>query len=240
MYLKSGSNFRNDFQDLIIFDKNKYRKNIPRLSIILDDFDYLTLYNQEFEENDSIEINIDLYYENFCFTFLNKNYTINEFKRNKKFLEKNADKCFHIFIGGFLSRYINNSNSNRNMKNYEECFIARNLILNNYLKNNDNNYTDIDEYNEVFPKIKKCFKEILYEEKKEMLREIRKKEKKFILDCINTSKSQKKEYNSLLDFNCQSFLSKKNIMNYLAKNNFINNMPIRQKILGVFPEKIIY
>ena len=232
LYAKSDPNFKNNLQDLIIYDKSKYRKSIPRLSILLDEFDYLTIYNQEFEENDSTEINIEPYYENFCFTFLDKNHTLKDFKQNKKFLDKNTDKCFHIFIGGFLSRYINNANSNGNMNNYEECFIAGNLILKNYLnilKNNEDNYTDIDEYNVVVPKIKKCFKEILYEEKKEMLRNIRKKEQKFILDCINTSKSQKKEYNSLLDFNCQSFLSKKNNMNHLVKNNFININQIKPK-----------
>ena len=232
LYTKSDPNFKNNLQDLIIYDKSKYRKSIPRLSILLDEFDYLTIYNQEFEENDSTEINIEPYYENFCFTFLDKNHTLKDFKQNKKFLDKNTDKCFHIFIGGFLSRYINNANSNGNMNNYEECFIAGNLILKNYLnilKNNEDNYTDIDEYNVVVPKIKKCFKEILYEEKKEMLRNIRKKEQKFILDCINTSKSQKKEYNSLLDFNCQSFLSKKNNMNHLVKNNFININQIKPK-----------
>ena len=232
LYAKSDPNFKNNLQDLIIYDKGKYRKSIPRLSILLDEFDYLTIYNQEFEENDSTEINIEPYYENFCFTFLDKNHTLKDFKQNKKFLDKNTDKCFHIFIGGFLSRYINNANSIGNMNNYEECFIAGNLILKNYLnilKNNEDNYTDIDEYNVVVPKIKKCFKEILYEEKKEMLRNIRKKEQKFILDCINTSKSQKKEYNSLLDFNCQSFLSKKNNMNHLVKNNFININQIKPK-----------
>ena len=218
-------NLKTTNQDLILYDNNKYRKNIPRLSVILDDFDYLTLYKQEFEESASIEINIEPYYENFCFSLLNKNHTIQEFKEIKKILENNSDKYFHIFIGGFLSRYINNVNLNEDFKNYEECFIAGNLILKNYLillKNNIDYITDIDEYNVEVPKIKKCLREILYKEKKEELRKIRKKEQKFVLDCTNPSKSQKKEYDSLLDFNCTSFLSKKNIINHLAKNNFFN------------------
>ena len=219
-------NCKSTDHDLIACDNNKYRKNIPRLTVILDGFDYLTIYKQEFDEKDSIEINIEPYYENFCFSLLNKNHTLKEFKENKKFLENNSDKCFHIFIGGFLSRYINNTNSTGKEINYEECFLAGNLMLKNYLilsKNNIDYITDIDEYNIVVPKIKKCLKERLYEEKKETLRKIRIKEKKFVLDCINQSKSQKKEYNSLLDFNCTSFLSKKNIFNNLTKNSFINS-----------------
>ena len=215
---------KNNEKDLIICDYNKYRKNIPRISIVLDDFDYLTLYKQEFDDNASIEINIEPYRENFCFSLLNKGHSLKEFKETKKFLENNSDKFFHIFIGGFLSRYINNTNYTGN-SNYEECFIAGNLMLKNYLtllKNNSDYITDIDEYNIVVPKLKKYSKERLYEEKKEKLRNIRKKEQKFILDCTNPSKSQKKEYNSLLDFNCTSFLSKKNIVNHLTKNNFIN------------------
>jgi hypothetical protein len=54
------------------------------------------------------------------------------------------------------------------------------------------------------------------------LRKIRQKEKKFVLDCTNSSKSQKKDYNSLLDFNCSSYLLRKNILNHLTKHNFIN------------------
>ena len=203
-----------------------YKYNNQKLIIVLDDFDYLTLYNQEFEESES-ELNeyIEPYIENFCFSLLNKNHTDKEFKENQKILDNNFDKSFHIFIGGFLSRFINNIDSNGNIKNYEECFIAGNLTLKNYLfllKNNKDYITDIDEYNVTVPKIKKCLKEQLYKEKKEELRKIRKKEQKFVLDCLNPSKSQKKEYNSLFDFNCTSFLSKKNILYHLMKYNLIN------------------
>ena len=216
---------KNNIEDLIRYDNNKFRKQIPRLSLILDDFDYLTLYNQEFDESSSIEISIEPYNEIFCFSLLNKNHTNKEFRENINFLSNNSDKCFHIFIAGFLSRFINNIDLSGNVNSYEECFIAGNLLLKNYLillKNNIDYITDVDEYNVVVPKIKKCLKERLYKQKKEELRKIRKKEQKFILDCINSSKSQKKNYNSLLDVNCSSYLTKKNILNHLTKNNFIN------------------
>ena len=220
----SDFNVKKINQDLNPYDINKNRYNNQKLTIVLDDFDYLTIYNQEFEESELNEI-IEPYIENFCFSLLNKNHTDKEFKENQKILDNNFDKSFHIFIGGFLSRFINNIDSNGNVKSYEECFIAGNLTLKNYLfflKNNIDYITDIDEYNVIVPKIKKGLKERLYKEKKEELRKIRQKEQKFILDCINPSKSQKKEYNSLFDFNCTSFLSKKNIMNHLMKYNFIN------------------
>lgn len=223
---KTDINFnRNNGIDLIIYDNNKYRKNIQRLSIILDDFDYLTIYNQEFGNDTPMEVTLEPYTENFCFALLNKNHTNKEFKENKKILSKYSNKCFHVFIGGFLSRYINNIDSSGNVNSYEECFAAGNLMLKSYLillKNNTDFITDIDEYNVVVPKTKKCHKERLYKERKEELRKIRQKEKKFILDCTNTSKSQKKDYNSLLDFNCSSYLLKKNILNHLTKHNFIN------------------
>ena len=232
-YNKHSNNFKqnsdimlkNYFEDLIIYDNGKFRKKIPRLSLILDDFDYLTLYNQEFDDTSSIEINIEPYNEIFCFSLLDKNHTNKEFKDNINFIKNNSDKCFHIFIAGFLSRLINNIDSSGKVNSYEECFIAGNLLLKNYLillKNNIDYITDVDEYNVVVPKIKKSLKERLYKERKEELRKIRKKEQKFILDCINTSKSQKKNYNSLLDANCSSYLTKKIILNHLTKNNFIN------------------
>ncbi len=217
---------KNTIDDLIIHDYNKIRKKIPRLSLILDDFDYVNLYIQEFEDYNSIDINIEPYNETFCFSLLNKMHTNKEFKENIKFLSNNKDKCFHIFIAGFLSRYINNIDSSGNNNNsYEECFIAGNLLLKNYLvllKNNIDYITDVDEYNVIVPKIKRGLKERLYKQKKEELRKIRQKEQKFVLDCINSSKSQKKNYNSLLDINCISYLTKKNILNHLAKNHFIN------------------
>ena len=172
-----------------------------------------------------MEVTLEPYTENFCFNLLNKNHTNKEFKENKKILAKYSNKCFHVFIGGFLSRYINNIDSTGNVNSFEECFVAGNLMLKSYLillKNNTDFITDIDEYNVVVPKTKKCQKERLYKERKEELRKIRQKEKKFVLDCTNTSKSQKKDYNSLLDFNCSSYLLRKNILDHLTKHKFIN------------------
>jgi hypothetical protein len=221
----SESFLKTNNEDLIIYDNNKLRRKLPRLSLVLDDFDYLNLYVQEFDDCNMVDVNIEPYSETFCFSLLNKMHTNKEFKENIKFLSNNKDKCFHIFIAGFLSRYINNIDTSGNADNYEECFMAGNLLLKNYLvllKNNIDYITDVDEYNVIVPKIKKCLKERLYKQKREELRKIRQKEQKFVLDCINTSKSQKKYYNSLLDANCIGYLTKKNIMNHLTQNNLIN------------------
>ena len=237
-YLDINNSIQKNNSDLIIYDNNKYRNNIPRLSIILDDFDYLNIYIQEFDDDTSVGMPIEPYNESFSFSLLNKNHTNKEFRDNLKFLSNNSDRCFHIFIGGFLSRYINNADFNGNVKSYEECFIAGNLILKNYLiliKNNIDYITDIDEYNVVVPKIKKCLKERLYKQQKEELRKNRKKEKKFILDCTNFIKSQKKDYNSLLDFNCTSYLSKKNNIRHLTKHKFITQEGEILKDPGISP-----
>ena len=219
------NNYQKNNIDLIVYDNNKYRKNIPRLTVILDCFDYLTIYNQEFEDDTPFELTLEPFNENFCFSLLHKHHTNKEFKDNQKFLSNNSDKCLHIFIGGFLSRYINNTDLKGNVKSYDQCFIAGNLLLKNsliLLKNNIDYITDIDQYNVVVKKRRKCLKERLYKQRKEELRKIRKKEEKFILDCTNSIKSRKKDYNSLLDFNCTSYLSKKNNLNHLAKFNFIS------------------
>ena len=49
-----------------------------------------------------------------------------------------------------------------------------------------------------------------------------KREKGFILDCINENSSRKKEYNPLKDMYCQSFLYNPNNIKHLMKLGFVN------------------
>ena len=36
----------NNYRDLILYDKHKFRKKIPRISILFNDFDYISIYIQ--------------------------------------------------------------------------------------------------------------------------------------------------------------------------------------------------
>ena len=199
-------------KDLIIYDNEKYRKDLPRTLVLLDNFNYATILTQIIDD-------IEPPSEKFAFKFLDNPHTDQDYKNNKKFLKNNISKCFHIFAGGYLSRFLNG------ISDMEECFIAGNMCLKNsinLLRNNADYLIDIDEYNVIVPRIKKDVKELMLKKKMAELRDNKKKEEKFVLDCVNANKSQKKEYNSLLDINCVSYLSKKIIFSHLAKNNFIN------------------
>ena len=174
--------------DLITKDFDKYRQNIPRLSIIFEEFNLVYLYKQHF-------LNKSLSYEKIFPLFLIKELDLNE--DVKKFIYTNSNKLYHIFIGGFLSRHIYN-------KPFEMCLKAGNLLMkktiNIFMSKREFNINQ-DKYNiEVKYKNNNLIQKI----KKIML-----KEKHFILDCTNKAKSQKKEYNILSDNNCLGFLTKK-------------------------------
>ena len=216
-------------KNLILFDNDKFRKNIPRTIILLDDFNYASVLTQIIDETDPLS-------EKFEFKLLDIPHTDQDYKNNRKFLKNNISKCFHIFVGGYLSRFLNG------ILEAEECFIAGNMCLKNSIKllrNNADYLIDIDEYNIIVPKIKKNAKELIMKKRMEEIRNNKKKEEKFVLDCINANKSQKKEYNSLLDINCASYLSKKINLSHLAKNNFISKNRFVLKDPGLILKKTL-
>ena len=192
--------------DLISKDFYKYRQNIPRLSIIFEEFNLIHIYMQEF-------LNKSLSYENIFPLLLIKK---DDLANNKKeFICSNSNKLYHIFIGGFLSRYIYN-------KDFDICFRVGKLLMlktiDIFLSKKDC-YTNQDKYNiEVQLKNVRSHKKI---------KRILSKEKHFILDCTNKEKSKKKEYNILSDNNCLGFLTKK----YYSKNNIKMSLMDRVDIL---------
>ena len=201
-------NFKLNNLDLILNDENKCRKNIPRITIILENFNFVTIYSQQ-----GTQMKLD-YNESFRITAKNND-------KYSEFIYNNHNLFFHIFIGGFLSRFIND-------KNMKICFYAGDLIMKKcvpLLKNNID-YTDIEKYNVIVHSHKKINKEKLFEKSKKEKEKLIRKEKKFILDCTNASKSKKKDYNSLLDKNCASYLLKENNMLHLKHAGFINNKGI--------------
>lgn len=181
--------------DLITKDFDKYRQNVPRISVIFDEFNLIYIYKQHFS-------NKSLSYEKIFPLLMNE---IN-FKDNiKEFIYSNSNKLYHIFIGGFLSRYIYN-------KPFDICLKAGKLLMKktiNIFISQKDFLTNQEKYNvEVNTKKINLIQRV---------KKIISKEKNFILDCTNEAKSQKKEYNVLKDNNCLGFLTKKYYSNQKKK-----------------------
>ena len=188
----NNNNFNLNNIDLIIKDYNKFRKNIPRISIILDEFNLVHIYEQDI-------INKNISFNKFYRLSITQD-EITEEKNN--YMISNADKLYHIFIGGFLSRFLYN-------KLYDICFEAGNLLLKKALKFLSKNEMDIEQ--DLFNvKVKNNGYKIIEKMKNDI-----QKENNFVLDCTNKEKSKQKEYNILTDNNCLGFLTSK----YFFKNN---------------------
>lgn len=173
--------------DLITKDFDKYRQNVPRISVIFDEFNLIYIYKQHFSKK-------FLSYEKIFPLLMNE---INFTDNIKEFIYSNSNKLYHIFIGGFLSRYIYN-------KPFDICLKAGKLLMKktiNIFISQKDYFTNQEKYNvEVNSKKINLIQRV---------KKIISKEKNFILDCTNEAKSQKKEYNVLNDNNCLGFLTKK-------------------------------
>ena len=193
--------------DLIINDQDKVRKNIPRTTIIFKDFNEIIVCKQTGIQMklDNIEI------------FQLEASNIKD-KNKIEYLLTNSELFYHIFIGGFLSRWIYE-------KSLRVCVSAGDLIIKNniYLFMNKIDYiNDIDQYNVLVPSIKKSIKRKIIEKIMKEYEELLSKENKFILDCTNVIKSKKKDYNPLYDENCASYLLQNQNMKHLKDAGFIN------------------
>jgi hypothetical protein len=193
--------------DLIIDDQDKIRKNIPRTTIILKDFNEIIICKQT-----GIQMKLDNI-EIFQLEISNIK------DQNKiEYLYTNSELFYHIFIGGFLSRWIYE-------KSLRVCVSAGDLIVKNniYLFMKKIDYiNDIDQYNVLVPSFKKSIKMKIIEKIMREYEELLSKENKFILDCTNVLKSKKKEYNPLYDENCASYLLQYQNMKHLKDVGFIN------------------
>lgn len=190
----------------IIFDKEKKRKNIPRISVIIDKLESVHVVNQ-------VGVNLSEEYNNeYIFSF-NKTSDNNELSEYNKLIIRKYLTFKSIFIGSFLSRIIYG-------KCFNTCFTAGNLSIKNMLdivRFNIDYITNLKYYQVVVPVNLK--KNILSNKTSCFLKH---KENGFVLDCIPSALQKKKEYNSLFDKSCQSFyLSNKNKA-FLTKAGFIN------------------
>ena len=188
--------------DLMIFDNEKHRKNIPRITILSDNFHFITIYEQS---GPHMEVETkEIFY-----------FKLNEQKLD--FFSKSGKKYYYIFIGGFLSRLIHN-------KSFRVCFYAGQLLLEKIYKNiiKKKNIFKIDDYNVLVPNEKRSVKKKILRMNEKIMEEQKLKEKGFVLDCTNLNECKIKVYNPLLDNNCASYLLKKNIFDHLKNHGFIN------------------
>ena len=201
--------------DLILLDEDKHRKNFPRISVLFEDFESSTIYRQS-----GAHMDVD-YSQIFYFKLKNKKLDINS--ENKDMNEKYV----YFFIGGFLSRLINN-------KSFRVCFFAVFLLIQKIMKNivKKNYLFNIDDYNVLVPNEKKSLKEKIIEYNMKMFEEKESKEKGFVLDCTNVIGCKIKNYNPLMDNNCASYLLNKNNIEHLQKHGFINKNGIILKDPG--------
>ena len=183
-------------------ETKKKQKN--RIGILFEELKTITIIEQ-----DSFTKMV-LYHMKYEINYLEPNLSEEQFNEYKKVSNDNFDYLKSIFIGGYLSRLFNH-------RNFNTCFVAGNESIKNiiyYLKNKfdlpkDKKYYEIKVRK---PKSNKSYEELINE----------RKENNFILDCTNINNSRKKEYNSLFDSYCISFLGKENNRKFLLKRGFIN------------------
>ena len=172
--------------NLITKDFDKYRKNISRVSIIFDEFNAIHIYEQDIKSK-------IISYKNVFRSFLTQE-EMTEEKNN--YIISNSNYLYHIFISGFLSRFVYN-------KPYDICFEAGNLLMKKILRIFSKNELDISK--EKFNiNVKSNDYRFLQKIKSDL-----DKEKNFVLDCTNKEKSKQKEYDILTDSNCLGFLTRK-------------------------------
>jgi len=118
-------------KDLILDDKEKIRKYIPRISILFNEFNYISIYIQT-----GSNMKLD-YIEIF---FLKNNNNNNNTKLGNKY--------FYYFIGGFLSRFLYN-------KSFKLSCSAGQLLFNKIIKLNLSKFTNVEDYNIIVPNRKR-------------------------------------------------------------------------------------
>ena len=181
-----------DSKDLILYNKDKYRKNHPRTTILFNEFDYISIYIQN-------GINMELDYIEVFF--------LNIFQKNINFSKLN--NYYYYFIGGFLSRFIYD-------KPFKICSSAGQLLLNKILRTNLINYINVDDYNICVPNKKKLLRQYSYNK----LEKLPTKEYNIRNDILSQEKHKTKKNIFFNDKDSENYFHRKNV-SYLNKLGFI-------------------
>ena len=205
----SQMNFQKEIQEKQIPDF--FLKEIPhvktgvnKIGIFMEDLQKLLIIEQK---NDKINKNSEY--------FLNLHPRINHFNHKivdeyRKIMSMNYSYLKAIFLGGYFSKFIYNEDQYSAFLGGVES-TKRILEL---FKNKIDFPIDPEFYTVKLQKDKI--------EKDIANKKMKKKEEKFVLDCVNRTKSTIKYYNPLFDDNLNAFFSSNIIRKQLRDKNFIN------------------
>lgn len=182
---------------------NKKRTDIVKISLLIDKLKTATIIMQEayslkelFNATHAINLN----------TNCNKGSTVDVI------INMNYERLAPIFVGGFLSRLLH-------FKTFNTCLVAGakvvSKVINNIITNELETVYNKEAY-EVIVHISHRNQDV------KVKKHLTRKEKGFILDCLNYSESQLKPYNSICDYNCANFLNSKNKLSFLKHQGFID------------------
>lgn len=208
----------------------KFSRSGPKVGLFLNDF-------QKFQVVEVTKGKIDFNTEYDCQLHPKINHTnqklISEYKN---LIYSNFSMLKSVFLGGFLSRIVT---SNKKLsKEYYSAYLAgcetSKRILEIY-----KNYLDLplehDFYIVKIPQIK-IDKELEKEE-------LRRREQRFVLDCVNRNNSHIKYYNPLFDDHLNSFFASESVRKQLKEKGFINTNgfimydPNYRAVMGSSPKR---
>ena len=181
------------------------------------------LFLDEFNEFSLIQVSKkSVYKHEYSLNLLPKinAHNLSEISEYKDIINKNKTNFFSLFLSNIvisISHAQKNSKIN-SMIVYPPYLTGVDLVKKKieYIKND----IKINEFDDKFYKIKKNIKLISKELEKLSKEE---KEEKFLLDCTNKLKSNKKEYISLFDFHLKDYFSNQYIRKDLENKGFIDS-----------------
>lgn len=142
-------------------------------------------------------------------------------ERYKSVLKENTNYYIHIFLGGFLSRFINAKGKNKGVDILYPSYLAGVSIIRRIL---DFKIKDC----ELPTTLKFYIVKLNQSDIEKYVRQyyLDRKEGKFVLDCTNPKKARMKSYVPLFDNNLHEFFGKDIIKKDLKKKGFITSIMI--------------
>ena len=221
----------------ILSDKDKKRKIIRRVTTLINYPKTVTAVSQK-------GINMDLDERRDCNLNLTSPFENDDKKEEENILESHKSYFLSFFFGAFLNRIITN-------KTVYSCVTAGVLLMKKMLDvikyDLADSITNLTFYQITVPKVRiGSFRENTLRKQNKLNRMLKEKENGFVLDCLNKELSQKKDYNSLYDTHCSSFLTKKNTKKILKRQHllttgniqFTTNNNIKSGCGGVYNNKL--
>jgi hypothetical protein len=196
---------KNKVEWIFLKDIKRVRTVHPKIGVFFKEMEKVSVLEQENESN------LILFHKDFELDTIPPG--ISKVLRDdyKKLLAINNSFLRSTFLGGFLSRKVYR-------KSFQTCFTAgcetiKRMI--ELIRFNLNYPVDPKFYLVKIKKEKKSKKQIIDNE-------LKKKEKQFVLDCVNSTNSKLKEYKPLLDDNLKSYFGSFFVRKHLKNLGFIN------------------